>query len=103
MKEPLMAIDPGEIVVRDNPDQKRFEAKIGDHVAVAEYMYSGERIIFTHTGVPEALRGQGIADKLIHAALEQVKERRLGVVALCPFVAAYIVKHPEYQPLLQPW
>ncbi|HYF61182.1 MAG TPA: GNAT family N-acetyltransferase [Herpetosiphonaceae bacterium] len=98
-----MSIDPASLEVRDNPDQKRFEVRVGEHLAIAEYLHSGDRIIFSHTAVPPALQGQGIGDALIRGALEQVKARSLGVVAMCPFVAAYVAKHPEYAPLLRPW
>jgi len=51
--------------------------------------------------VPPALEGRGIAGKLARAALDYARERKLSVIPRCPFVAAYIRKHPEYQSLVR--
>jgi predicted GNAT family acetyltransferase len=86
--------------VRDNPGEQRFELKIGDAVAVAYYRLSPGIITFTHTEVPPALSGQGVASRLIKGALEQVRARGLKVVAQCEFVAGYLGKHPEFGDLI---
>ena len=57
-------------------------------------------VVFTHTVVPERLQGRGLASILIKAALTNVRERGLKVVAQCPFVARYIERHPEERDLL---
>ena len=54
-----------------------------------------------HTEVPEALAGRGVASKLIRGALEMVRAQGLKVVPQCPFVAAYMGKHPEYDDLIR--
>lgn len=86
--------------VTDNTAHHRFELKTGDHVAMAYYKLSGGVITFTHTEVPEALSGQGIGTRLARGALEQVRGRGLKVVAQCPFIAAFIRKHPEFADML---
>lgn len=87
------------IEVRDNAAAGRFEAHVDGAVAFADYSQEGDRILFTHTEVPEALEGQGIGSALIRAALETVRERGLKVVPLCSFVAAYMQRHPETRDL----
>jgi predicted GNAT family acetyltransferase len=57
-------------------------------------------ITFTHTEVPPELNGRGIGSTLVRGALEQVRFRGLKVVPKCPFVAAYMGKHPEFNDLL---
>jgi uncharacterized protein len=57
-------------------------------------------IVFLHTEVPKAIEGHGVAGKLARAALEYARDEGLGVIARCPFVAAYVRRHPEYQALL---
>jgi hypothetical protein len=57
-------------------------------------------ITFTHTETPLALRGRGIASRLARGALEAARAQGLKVVAKCPFVSAYIAKHPEFGDLL---
>lgn len=87
--------------VRNNEAESRFELDAGGHVAAAYYRLSPEVITFVHTEVPEALSGQGIGSKLARCALEQVRAKGWSVVAQCPFIAAYIRKHPEFQDLVK--
>jgi uncharacterized protein len=87
-----------EFNVVNNADEKRFEVQLDDdNIAMIQYMRAGNNIIFTHTEVPEAYGGQGIASKMAHVALEYAKENGLRVQALCPFVKKYVIEHPEYQ------
>lgn len=97
-----MNIDPSELDVINNVERKRFEVTVQGHTAVAEYILAGEtRIVFTHTEVPDALEGNGIGSRLARTALEYARENDLKVIPLCPYIAAYIRKHPEYRSLLQ--
>jgi hypothetical protein len=54
------------------------------------------RTTFTHTEVPQALSGQGIASRLTKGALEQARARGLKVTSKCPFVSGYLGKHREF-------
>ncbi|GAA5515009.1 hypothetical protein Dcar01_03773 [Deinococcus carri] len=96
-----MTQDPA-ITVQDNPQAGRFEARVGEHLAIAAYRRVGDALMFTHTEVPEALEGQGVGSRLVHDALAEVRARGLQVIPMCPFVAAYIRRHPEDQDLVQP-
>ena len=86
--------------VRDNPEKNQFELIVEGHTALAAYRLKPGVITFTHTEVPKELGGRGIGSQLAKGALDQVRERGLKVVPLCPFIKAYIDKHPEYQGLL---
>jgi hypothetical protein len=86
--------------VRDNPAESRFELDVDGELAVAYYTLAPGRITFTHTEVPPALSGRGVASRLIKGALEQARAKRLKVVAKCPFVSAYLGKHPEFNDLI---
>lgn len=89
--------------ILDNPAKHRFEADLGDgSFAIAEYNLLSGKIVFTHTEVPPAHEGQGIGSALIRFALRSARERRLQVIPICPFFAAYIKKHTEEQDLLDP-
>lgn len=88
--------------VRDNPQASRFEAVVEGHTAVAMYETAPGVITFTHTRVPESLRGRGIANELAKAALAAARERGLQVVPKCIYFAAYMKRHPESQDLLTP-
>lgn len=85
-----------DLNVVNNPDAKRFEVSVGGYLAFAEYMMAGNNIIFTHTEVPPAFEGKGVGSKLAKAALDHAKENDLRVQALCPFIAGYVNRHPEY-------
>lgn len=87
--------------VQDNPALRRFELAAEGGTAAAYYQLSPGVITFTHTEVPPALSGRGIGSQLARGALEQVRGRDLQVVAECPFIHAYIDKHPEFQDLLR--
>jgi predicted GNAT family acetyltransferase len=91
-----------EFPIRDNPDRHRFEADLGDAVAIAEYNLLSKAIMFTHTKVPEAYEGRGIGTRLIEFALAAARERGLQVIPICPFFAAYMKDHKEVQDLLTP-
>lgn len=89
--------------VRENPEQHRFEIDLGDEsVAIAEYNLAAGKIVFTHTEVPPAHEGKGIGSTLIRAGLAAARERKLKVIPICPFFAAYVKKHSDVQDLLDP-
>ncbi len=96
----MKEIDLDEVVVTNNEAEGRFEAEARGRRAVAEYTLAGGRIIFTHTEVPPALEGQGVAGKLVRTALEHARAEGLAVWPLCPFVRSYIQRRPEYQDLV---
>ena len=87
-------------IVRDNKAEQEFELVVDGHRALAAYQMEGDTIVFTQTIVPKAIEGRGVASKLIRAALDSVRDRGLKVVPQCPFVAAYIERHPEMRDLL---
>ena len=87
------------LVVSDNPVISRFEMPSGDTMAFVEYRRAGDRIVLTHTEVPEALSGQGVGSKLVVGVLDQIRSQGSMVVAECEFVAAFIRRHPGYQSL----
>ena len=86
--------------IRDNPALGRFELDAEGHTAVSYYKLAPGVITFTHTEVPPALEGRGIGSRLARGVLEAARARGLKVVAKCPFVSAYIAKHPEFGDLL---
>ena len=89
-----------DIEIINNEEKRRFETQVGQYLAELTYYYSDDSIVFTHTGVPEPLSGQGLASRMAQTALDFAREHDLSVVPLCPFVASYIQRHPEYQDLV---
>jgi predicted GNAT family acetyltransferase len=84
-----------------NSDAHRFEVRDGDAIAVLEYQMVPGRIVFTHTGVPKELEGRGVAGALVRTGLEHARRHDLAVRPVCPYVAAYLARHPEYADLVR--
>jgi len=87
--------------IRDNALRHRIELDADGHTAFIDYRRADGVVTFTHTEVPKELGGRGIGSALARGALDWARAERLKVVAKCPFVAAYLGKHPEYADLLQ--
>jgi predicted GNAT family acetyltransferase len=87
--------------VANNRAHHRYELTVDGHIAATYYAIADGVITFIHTEVPPELAGKGIGSKLIKGALDQVRADGLKVIAQCPFVKAYIEKHPEYADLLK--
>ena len=90
-----------EYTLINNVDKNQYEFQIGKYLPRIEYIKStnGE-IYFTHTEVPFGLQGKGIGSQLARKALEDVKAQGLRLIPLCPFVAKYIRRHPEWRSLV---
>lgn len=83
--------------VVDNPAERRFEAHLDGKVAgCIDYSINGTVITLIHTIVPAEHEGKGIASRLVNFALEHARANGLLVIPRCPFVAAYLNRHPEY-------
>jgi predicted GNAT family acetyltransferase len=94
-----METEPTEIV--HDPARRRFELAVGDALAVLDYTeIDSATLDFKHTFVPHALRGRGIASRLVRFGLDYALEHHLKVVPSCPFVATYLESHPRYRTVL---
>jgi predicted GNAT family acetyltransferase len=88
------------LAIRHEPQARRFVADVGGKTAYITYReLDGGIVELDHTYVPREFRGGGIASQLTVRALEYARERGYRVVPSCPFVAAYIERHPEYREL----
>ena len=98
-----MSAEDVRAVIRDNPDVERYELLVDDTV-VGEIQYhrrrSSDRIAFIHTEVAPSLEGHGLGAKLVEGALDDVRAHGLHVVPICPFVATFVRRHPEYEDLV---
>lgn len=84
-----------------NEDKKRFEMKVDNHTAFVEYILTKDNVMFlTHTEVPATLEGKGVGGSIVAKALNYIKENGHTLAPLCPFVASYLRKHPEWKTLL---
>jgi len=87
--------EPLEIV--DDPVGQRYEARLGDRVVgYTEYRRVRGRLIFVHTEVDPTMAGKGVGGTLAAGALDDVRAQGLNFSVKCPFIAAYLRRHPEY-------
>lgn len=93
---------PTHVTVADDRDQQVFVARLDDGRTAggAYYERSEGVVVFTHTEVDPAFEGQGIGSQLAAGALDQVRAGGEKIVPLCPFIKAYVRRHPEYADLL---
>ena len=86
-------VGPAELVVRDNPEESRLETEVNGQIATLTYERHPHAVVLVETDVPPALRGRGVANALAKWAIETAERDNLRVVAVCPFVQAYIKRH----------
>ena len=85
-----------ELTVHDNAEERRYEARVGTKVVgVISYQAAPGQLTLIHTKVDSAFEGKGIASRLVAGALEDIRRRGLSLVPVCPFVRAYLRRHPE--------
>ena len=88
---------PADVTVANAPERLRYELRLGDTViGLSTYRLVGRRVVFIHTEVDDEYAGQGLAERLAHFALDDVRAAGKRIVAVCPYIAAYLRKHPEY-------
>ena len=84
----------------DNAEKKQYEFHVDGQSPKIEYIKTKDKIYLTHTEVPKGLEGKGIGTELIRQALNDIKEKEFTLVPLCPFVALFIKRNPEYKQLV---
>ena len=88
------------VVVRHNVAEMRFEATVEGSLAVVEYAREKNSLVLTHTFVPVHLRGRGIAEQLVRAALDYARAQKLTIIPACSYVAQFVARHPEHGDLV---
>ena len=91
-----MTTPPSRPVVTDATERQRYEAHLdGELAGVLEYVVKHGRLALVHTEVLPAHEGQGSGSALVRHALDDARRRQLRVIAICPYVQAYLTRHPE--------
>ena len=89
-----------DIRVVDNPEELRYELWLGaTRAGFIEYRSEPGTILLVHTEVDPAFEGRGLGSRLVAGTLDDLRARNLKLVALCPFVRAYLRHHREYADL----
>jgi predicted GNAT family acetyltransferase len=87
--------------ITDNKEAQRFEMPAGNGLAFIAYRWHHERLALMHTEVPPEAEGKGIAGTLARYVLEKAKKENIKIDVYCPYVSAYIKRHPEYNVVVE--
>jgi uncharacterized protein len=85
---------PDSFDVTHDPATGRFEIRTPSGTALLKYVHRGADLELLHTEVPDALEGHGYGAALARAALDYARREGLKVIPSCPFVSAYLRRHP---------
>jgi predicted GNAT family acetyltransferase len=89
------------IAVQDNPGESRYELLLdGQVVGEIVYRLAPDALVLLHTEVLPSHENKGFGARLVAGALDDIRARGLHVVPVCPFVRAYIRRHPDYADLV---
>ena len=90
-----------ELITTDHAAKHRFEARLdGEFVGILTYSLDRDVIDLIHTEIFDAFAGRGLANQFVTAVLDKVRARGLHVIPSCPYIAAFIARHEEYQDLV---
>lgn len=78
---------------------RRFSAEVDGHPCEVDYRLADAIMTITHTGVPTAIKGRGIAGQLMRFALETARENGWKVVPACSYAESYMARHAEFDDL----
>lgn len=86
-----------EPVVRDDPENHRYVLELdGETAGLAVYHIRGGRYFFVHTEIQPGHEREGLGSVLARAALDDVRAKGGKIVPICPFIAAWLRRHPDY-------
>jgi predicted GNAT family acetyltransferase len=80
----------------NNKQRQQFQVQLDGAIASLEYRLNDGMIVLMHTEVSENFGGRGIGSALAQFALDYARANHLPVKVYCPFVAAFVKRHPEY-------
>ena len=95
-------MDLSQLIIHNNTTERCFEVTIDGKYSKLDYIEDDKNFVITHVGVDPALRGQGVAGRIVEVSLEYARSRHLRVVPMCTYAVAYIRCHPEYAELTRP-
>jgi predicted GNAT family acetyltransferase len=85
---------------RDNREASRFELDVDGHTAFADYRRQGGRLLIDHVETPVALRGGGVAAKVMEGVAAAARAEGAKVTPICSYAVAWFQRFPEQRDLL---
>jgi predicted GNAT family acetyltransferase len=87
--------------VVDNPEAQRYELTAEDErIGFVTYRMGPGEVALLHAEVNPAHERQGWGSRMVAGVLDDARQRGLKVRPVCPFVVAYIERHPDDRDLL---
>jgi predicted GNAT family acetyltransferase len=86
--------------VTHNPTQGRYELAVEGGTAFANYRREGSVLVIPYVEAPVALRGQGVAGRLMEGVVAIARAEGWKIRPLCSYAAAWVRRHPEHHDLL---
>jgi predicted GNAT family acetyltransferase len=98
----MTTTDGTAVTVARNGDRRRYEATAGGAgvAGFLDYQETSELVVLTHTEVDPSFEGKGVGSALARAALDDVRERRLKALVVCPFILGWLRRHHDYVDVL---
>lgn len=85
----------------NNTTANRFELHVEGQLAFIQYELTGEgTMCLLHTEVPKSLEGKGYGKSIVEKTLAYIKAHHYSLAPVCRFVSSYVLRHPEWNPLL---
>ncbi|MBS1600903.1 MAG: N-acetyltransferase [Bacteroidetes bacterium] len=89
-----------ELKLKVNEELHQLELEIEGHIALIKYKIDGQHLFLIHTEVPAELRGKGAGNAIIEKALHYAKDKGYKIIPICPFVQAYLKRHPDWNEIV---
>lgn len=89
-----------DVPFENNKDLSRFELKLQEGAAFVDYRSEGDLIHLTHTEVPKAYEGKGVAEVLVEKTFTYLEQHNLRIVPLCSYIRVFLTRHPQWERLV---
>jgi uncharacterized protein len=98
----MTTTDSTAVSVTRNAERHRYEAATGgaEVAGFVDYQETSELVVLTHTEVDPSSEGRGVGSALARAALDDIRDRGLKALVICPFVIGWLRRHHEYVDVL---
>ncbi|MEP7311442.1 MAG: GNAT family N-acetyltransferase [Pseudomonadota bacterium] len=86
--------------IRHDAKARKFSVEVDGEYCELDYLLAGKIMTITHTGVPQAVGGRGIAAALVLTAFALARSEGWRVIPACSYAAVFVRRHPEYADLI---
>jgi predicted GNAT family acetyltransferase len=96
-----VVVSMNDLLVRQDVRRGRYQIYVDGAVGgLTQYVERGNERIFVHTETEPGFEGKGLASELIRQALEGTRSQGMRIIPVCPFVAAYVSRHHDFDDIV---